>query len=70
MVKNLARSLFETYYPDMINNVDLEIQEVTQNEKKQSHQSPRHDPTQRKGKMLAPHVKEYCEACQRGLCFI
>ncbi|CAF1135652.1 unnamed protein product [Rotaria sordida] len=70
VMKNLARALFETYYPDMINNVDLEIQEVTQNEKNQSRQSSRHDPTQRKGKMLAPHVKEFCEACQRGLCFI
>ncbi|CAF2757314.1 unnamed protein product [Rotaria sp. Silwood2] len=69
VMKNLARSLFETYYPDMINNVDLENQELIQNDKKQSHQS-RHDPTQRKGKMLAPHAKEHCEACRRGLCFI
>ena len=28
-----------------------------------------HDPTQRKGKMFAPHVKEFCEACRLGLCF-
>ncbi|CAF5128000.1 unnamed protein product, partial [Rotaria sp. Silwood1] len=53
----------------MINSVDLETRESIQNDKKQSRQL-RHDPAQRKGKMLAPHAKEFCEACQRGLCFV
>ncbi|CAF3815386.1 unnamed protein product [Rotaria sp. Silwood1] len=69
VMKNLARALFEAYYPDMINSVDLETRESIQNDKKQSRQL-RHDPAQRKGKMLAPHAKEFCEACQHGLCFV
>jgi hypothetical protein len=32
-------------------------------------QRPRYDPTQRQGKMHAPHDKDHCEACQHGFCF-
>jgi hypothetical protein len=67
-MKNLARVLFEKYFPDMLNNVDLEYHKPIQNNMKQSRHA-NHDPTQRKGKMISPHVKEYCEACRLGLCF-
>jgi Asp-tRNA(Asn)/Glu-tRNA(Gln) amidotransferase C subunit len=67
-MKNLAKAIFEQYFPEMLNKVDLEIQEPTQHNAKQTCHL-RHDPTQRKGKMLAPHAKEFCEACQRGLCY-
>ncbi|CAF1142990.1 unnamed protein product [Rotaria sordida] len=68
VMKNLALSIFERYFPDMINNIELENQELVQNNNKRSRAS-RHDPTQRRGRMMAPHVKEHCEACRRGLCF-
>ncbi len=67
-MRNLAKFVFETYFPDMINNVDLENPKPVQNDVKQS-RLVRHDPTQRKGKMSAPHNREFCEACRRGLCF-
>ncbi|CAF2659156.1 unnamed protein product [Rotaria sp. Silwood2] len=68
VMKNLAKLFFEIYFPDMINNVDFGNQEFIQNDTTRSRQI-RHDPAQRKGKMLAPHAKEYCEACRHGLCF-
>ncbi|CAF4078335.1 unnamed protein product [Rotaria sp. Silwood2] len=68
VMKNLASSVFERYFPDMINTVELENQELVQNDYKRSRAS-RHDPAQRKGRMIAPHAKEHCEACQLGLCF-
>jgi hypothetical protein len=64
-MKNLARTIYEKYFPDMINNVDLQIQKPIQNKPRHSN----HDPTQRKGKMFAPHNKDFCEACRLGLCF-
>jgi len=68
-MRNLAQTFFETFYPDMLNKVDLEYQKPKQNNMKQSRRA-NHDPTQRKGKMFAPHIKEHCEACRRGLCFV
>jgi hypothetical protein len=67
-MKNLAKAVFENYFPDMLNNVDLENQGSMPKAIKQP-RHPRHDPTQRTGKMLARHAKEHCEACRRGLCF-
>jgi len=67
-MRNLAKCVFETYFPDMINNVDLENPKPVQNDVKQS-RLVRHDPTQRKGKMSAPHVRKSCEACQLGFCY-
>jgi hypothetical protein len=68
-MKNLAKSVFESYFPDMLNNVDLEHKSSMQHNSKSSRHHLRHDPTQRTGKMSARHVKEHCEACRRGLCF-
>ncbi len=68
VMKNLAQTLYETFFPDMMNNVDLKIQKSTQKNMKQL-RHPNHDPTQRRGKMFAPHAKEFCEACRLGLCF-
>ncbi|CAF1579813.1 unnamed protein product [Rotaria sp. Silwood1] len=68
VMKNLAMTIFEIYFPDMMNNVDFEKQKFIQNDTIQFRQL-HHDPIQRKGKMLASHAKEFCEACQRGLCF-
>lgn len=67
-MKNLGQALFERFFPDMLNKVDLTIQKPTENDNKQSRHR-NHDPTQRKGKMFAPHIKEHCEACRVGLCF-
>lgn len=67
-MKNLARTFYEYYFPEMLNNVDLEIQ-VSENYEPRRTRYSRHDPSQRKGKMMAQHVKEFCEACQLGLCF-
>ncbi|CAF3393256.1 unnamed protein product [Rotaria socialis] len=63
VMKNLALCIFERYFPDMINTIELE-NNITPS------RASRHDPTQRKGRMLAPHVKKYFEACRRGLCFV
>jgi hypothetical protein len=60
--------MFEKYFPDMLNSPDLEIAKPMQSYPKQP-RHPNHDSTQRKGKMYAPHVKEFCEACRLGLCF-
>lgn len=68
VMKNLARTFYEYYFADMLNYVDLEIQVSAQSEAKRARFS-RHDPSQRKGKMMAQHVKEFCEACRYGLCF-
>ncbi|UJR13253.1 hypothetical protein I4U23_000274 [Adineta vaga] len=68
VMKNLAKCVFETYFPDMLNCVDLETRNSSETNMKQSYLR-HHDPTQRKGKMHAPHVKELCVACRRGLCF-
>ena len=67
-MKNLAQSVFEKYFPDMLKHVDLEYQKPIEDNLKQSRHR-NHDPTQRKGKMFAPHIKEHCEACRFGLCF-
>jgi hypothetical protein len=64
-MRNLAQSIFEKYFPDMLNSADLEV--AKPNPKPPRHSN--HDPTQRKGKMYAPHIREFCEACQLGLCF-
>ncbi|CAF3649934.1 unnamed protein product [Rotaria sp. Silwood1] len=69
VMKNLALSIFERYFPDMINNIELENQKLVQNNSKRSRAS-HHDPAQRKGKMMASHAREHCEACRRGVCFI
>ncbi|CAF3367691.1 unnamed protein product [Rotaria socialis] len=63
VMKNLALFIFERYFPDMINTIELE-NNITPS------RASRHDPTQRKGRMLAPHIKKHCEACRRGLCFV
>lgn len=68
VMKNLAKAIFEKYFPDMMNIVDLEQPKTIQNNMKPTRHS-NHDPTQRKGKMFAPHNKERCEACRFGLCF-
>jgi len=68
VMQNLARAIFETFFPDMLNIVDLEDEKSVQNNGKPSRRS-NHDPAQRKGKMFAPHIKEHCEACRLGLCF-
>jgi hypothetical protein len=67
-MKNLAQSLFEQYFPDMLNYVDLEVAKPIEYHSKPYRHS-NHDPTQRRGKMYAPHIKEFCEACRLGLCF-
>ncbi|CAF3418344.1 unnamed protein product [Rotaria socialis] len=63
VMKNLALFIFERYFPDMINTIELE-NNITPS------RASRHDPTQRKGRMLAPHIKKHYEACRRGLCFV
>ncbi|CAF3331336.1 unnamed protein product [Rotaria socialis] len=63
VMKNLALFIFERYFPDMINTIELE-NNITPS------RASRHDPTQRKGRMLAPHIKKHCEACRPGLCFV
>ncbi|CAF2685120.1 unnamed protein product [Rotaria sp. Silwood2] len=68
VMKNLAMTLLELYFPDMIHNVDCKNQILIQNNTTASRQLL-HDSAQRNGRMFAPHIKEYCEACQRGLCF-
>ncbi|CAF0986799.1 unnamed protein product [Adineta steineri] len=67
VMKNLAKYIYETSYPDMLNYVDLTYKEPTENTKPRP--SIRHDPHQRKGKSQAPHAKEFCEACRFGLCY-
>ena len=68
VMRNLAQSLFEKYFPDMLNSADLEVAQPMQfNSKPSRHIN--HDPTQRKGKMYAPHNRDFCEACRLGLCF-
>ncbi len=68
VMKNLAQALYEKYFPDMLNQIDLETGQTNQSNNKPS-RHPNHDPTQRKGKMYAPHIREFCEACRLGLCF-
>lgn len=68
VMKNLAKCIFECYYPDMLGIVDLTIQTTDQNiSRPVRHMN--HDRNQRQGRMLAPHKREFCEACQRGMCF-
>ncbi|CAF1317153.1 unnamed protein product [Rotaria magnacalcarata] len=69
IIKNLALSFFETYHPDMMANVELEKnEEVIHNKQNHTHKL-HYNHTQRQGRMLARHAKEYCEACRIGLCF-
>ncbi|CAF0843517.1 unnamed protein product [Adineta steineri] len=67
VMKNLAKYIYETFSPDMLNYVDLTYQKPAENIK--PIRSVRHDPHQRKGKSQAPHAKEFCEACRVGLCY-
>ncbi|CAF2542342.1 unnamed protein product [Rotaria sp. Silwood2] len=69
VVKNVAQSIFDSFFPEIINYNDLLGTEMIQNINKTCQRS-RHDPYQRTGKMRAPHDKLHCEACQHGLCFI
>lgn len=68
VMKNLAQSIYTNHFPDMLSKVDLEIQKTDQNISRMT-RHPNHDPTQRHGKMLAEHKREFCEACQHGWCF-
>jgi hypothetical protein len=67
-MENLSKSMFETFFPSKMNDNYLQGTEMIQTVDKYSRRSC-HDPQQRKGKMHAPHNKNHCEACQRGLCF-
>lgn len=67
-MKNLAKFVFEQYFPEMLDKVDLTIEKPDENMGKPN-RGRNHDPTQRKGKMYAAHVKEFCEACRLGICF-
>ena len=64
-MKNLSEAIFDNYFPDMINR---QTTVMTSNDN-MNYQHSLHDPNQRKGKMRAPHRKNKCEACLRGLCF-
>lgn len=68
VMKNLAGCIFARYYSDMFNVVDLTIQTTNQNISRPA-RHVNHDRNQRQGRMLAPHKREFCEACQRGMCF-
>lgn len=63
-MKNLTKSLFKTFYPDMNKTIDIGNKLRMKRKTKQFY-----DPAQRKGRMLAKHNEKYCEACQYGLCF-
>jgi hypothetical protein len=67
-MKNLTKSIFEQFFPSLINYVDLQNAQVIQTVDKPSRRL-HHDPNQRQGNMHAPHNKTLCEACQRGWCF-
>ncbi|CAF3392036.1 unnamed protein product [Rotaria socialis] len=69
VMKNFACVFYENYYPDMLDDPYLQNAGLVQNDQLPA-SVKRHDPYQRKGKMSAPHVKEYCEACRHGICFI
>lgn len=67
-MKNLAHSMFERYFPDMFQEVDLTINQPAEEPVKPIRHL-NHDRSQRKGKMFAPHQREFCEACRLGVCF-
>jgi len=69
VMKNFACVFYDTYYPDMLYDPYLQNAGLVQNDQLPV-SAKHHDPHQRKGKMSAPHVKEYCEACRHGICFI
>ncbi|CAF1062654.1 unnamed protein product [Adineta ricciae] len=69
VMKNLAQCIFELFFPDMLYQLEAEPQKPAQIDAKQVYQR-RHDPMQRKGKMMKQHQSQFCEACRRGICYI
>ncbi|CAF0989962.1 unnamed protein product [Rotaria sp. Silwood1] len=68
VIKNLAQSIFSSFFPEIILYDGLQRTETIKNINNISERS-RHDRNQRTGRMRAPHDKFHCEACQRGICF-
>ncbi|CAF1157816.1 unnamed protein product [Adineta ricciae] len=69
VMKNLAQCIFELFFPDMLYQIESEPKKAVQIDAKQAYLR-RHDPMQRKGKMMKPHQRRWCEACRRGICYI
>ena len=67
-MKNLAQSLYERFFPEMLELVDLTVSQPMEEKIKVS-RHPNYDHTQRRGRKLNQHNRQFCEACRMGLCF-
>lgn len=67
-MKNLAETIFTTFFPDMI-NCDNAYNSTTTKKMGETFQTRCDNLNQRIGKMKAPHDRFHCEACRLGWCF-